>query len=82
MIDSFETMKAELDEGGELLRQHYPDDDERQLLNHAMFWRRWRYQHSRWPSDQEIIEEKAKAAAVAKAYADAVAKARAEAETV
>jgi hypothetical protein len=60
-----------LDEGIELLRRHYADDDEQQLLNRAMYWRSWIYQHGRRPADQEIIAEKAKAAAEAKAYADA-----------
>jgi hypothetical protein len=55
MPDSLEAMKAELVEGAELLRRRYPDDNERTLLDRAMHWRSWRYQHGRWPTDQEIF---------------------------
>ena len=79
-IDSLETMKAELDEGVERLRRHYPDHNEQELLDRALYWRSQRYQHGREPTDQEINAEKAKAAAEAKAYAVRVAKAKAEAE--
>jgi hypothetical protein len=55
MTDILEIMKAELAEGVELLRPYYPKDKERQLLDRALHWRSWRYQHGRWPTDQEII---------------------------
>jgi hypothetical protein len=78
--DILETMKAELAEGAELLRQHYPDEDEQQLLAHALYWRKWHYQHGRRPTDQEIIDMKTKAEAEAKLYADAARRAKARAD--
>ena len=82
MTDILETMKAELDESVEVLRRHYPHDDERQLLDRAIYWRPWRYERGRWLTDQDIIDAKAKAAAEAKAKADAerAAAEKAEAE--
>jgi hypothetical protein len=62
MIDALETLKAELDEGVALLRPHYPEETDVQLRDHALYLRSERYARGRWPSDDEIMERKAKAA--------------------
>jgi hypothetical protein len=58
LTDILETMKAELDEGASLLRRHYPDDDEQQLLDRARSWLQRRYQLGRWP-EEEMTKRKA-----------------------
>jgi hypothetical protein len=56
-------MNSELDECVALLRPHYPDEDDKQLRSHAMYWRPQRYETGRWPSHQEIELYKARRAA-------------------
>jgi hypothetical protein len=73
MIDTLETLKAELDEGVALLRPHYSEKTEVALRDHAAFSRYERYARGCWPSDDEIIAGKAaaeKAAANARAALD------------
>jgi hypothetical protein len=53
-VDVLETIKAEMIEGGELLRPHYPDDDEEQLSERVMSLLRDKYARGRWPTDEEI----------------------------
>ena len=49
VIDSLTTMHAELDEGVELLRPHYPEATDRELRARAESLRPRRYADGRWP---------------------------------
>jgi hypothetical protein len=49
MIDTLKTMRAELAEAVELMRPHFPEDGEQDLLARAEHWRMDRYQTSSWP---------------------------------
>jgi hypothetical protein len=61
-IDVLETLKAELDWCVALLRPHYPEEDDAQLRDRAIDLRAECYARGRWPSDNEIVARKAKAA--------------------
>jgi hypothetical protein len=61
-IDVLETLKAELDWCVALLRPHYPEEDDAQLRDRAIDLRAECYARGRWPSDDEIVTRKAKAA--------------------
>jgi hypothetical protein len=63
MVDSFVSLSAEMAECAGLLRPHYPDENDEQLLARAMYWHPKRCKAGRWPSDQEIEEYKAQKAA-------------------
>ena len=60
--DILETMRA-LAEAVELMRPHFPEDSEDELLARAEYWRQDRYQEGRWTDFAEVAkEEEAKAA--------------------
>jgi hypothetical protein len=66
MTDILETMRAELAEAVELMRPHFPEESDSDLLNRAECWRPWRYQKGRWPDFAEMAKQKEQAEAVAK----------------
>ena len=83
MTDILATMKAELVEGAEFLRAHYPDDSAEDLHYRALGLRQLFYRHGGWPAAitaKKAAEKKAaeKKAAEDRAAAKVVAKAAAE----
>ena len=74
VIDSFETMRAEIAEAAELMRAHYPDDSAETLQYRAFGLRSLSYALGGWPA---AIAAK-KAEEEARARAEAVAKAAEE----
>jgi hypothetical protein len=54
-------MRAELAEAVELMRPHFPEYSESDLLNWAGSLRARRYQDGRWPDFAEMAKEMAKA---------------------
>lgn len=59
-IDFLRVMQAELDEGVQLLRPHYPEASNSELCSRAASLLRWqRYAQGRWPTAEEIEAEKA-----------------------
>jgi hypothetical protein len=74
MADILKNMIDELDEAVELLRLHYPHDDERELRERGRIWVRRKYELGKWP-EAEIAErvaaERVAAERAAAALADA-----------
>jgi hypothetical protein len=62
MSDILETLKAEIEEGIEILRPHYPIDADLRTI--AEYWRPQFYQRGRWPTAEEIEVGKARLAEV------------------
>jgi hypothetical protein len=48
-IDALETMRVEITEAVELMREHFPYDDEKILRSRAEGLRSRRYKEGRWP---------------------------------
>jgi hypothetical protein len=63
MIDSLESLNAELDECPALLRPYYVGENDKQLRDRAMCWHRQRCKDGRWLSSKEIEDYKAEKAA-------------------
>jgi hypothetical protein len=55
-IDVFQTMIDEIAEAVELMRPHFPADDEDALRDRAMAWRAERYQIGHWPNFKEMAK--------------------------
>jgi hypothetical protein len=55
-----ENLKAEIIEGADLLRLHYPDASDDELHNRAQTMLSERYRRGRWPTVAEIAEQKAR----------------------
>jgi hypothetical protein len=77
-IDVFQTMRDEIAEAVELMRPHFPNDDEDDLRARAEAWRWKRYADGRWPDFAEVAKAEvaeADAAEAAAKAADAMAQA-------
>ena len=79
MTDPLKTMLAEIDYGISILRPHYPDEDDASLKERAMAMRPKCYQTGRWPTDEELADQKVAEELAAKKAAEAAKKAAEEA---
>jgi hypothetical protein len=73
MIDSLETMKAELRHLVQLLRPHYPEEPDDELYALAMDIRPEAYAKGRSPTDKEIEQRKPAVVAAKKRRAEKAA---------
>jgi hypothetical protein len=69
-IDTFATLLDEITEAVELMRPHFPNDDEDTLRGRAMALRAERYRTGHWPDFEEMAKAEAVAAAESQADAD------------
>jgi hypothetical protein len=53
-IDVFQTILAEIAEAVELMRPHFPADDDDALRDRALAWRAERYVTGHWPDWSNI----------------------------
>jgi hypothetical protein len=62
-IDVFQTILAEIAEAVELMRPHFPNDDDDALRDRALACRAERYQTGHWPDFNEMAKDEVAAAA-------------------
>ena len=73
MTDIIETMRAEIDEAVELMRPHFPNDSDADLIARAQCWR-WRlYKEGHWPDFAEMARKEAAEVAAKEAILRAAA---------